>query len=383
MYFKTFTSTNAILGEGSIKYLETIGESRIAILMGGESQKNVVDEIVNSLQDLGKQCKIIGNIKREPHMSDVEGPLKEVLEFNPDCILAIGGGAVIDAAKVVWAFYEHPNLNWENVILPNPVPKLGEKAILIAIPTTSGTGSETSSCSVIVDSDQLEKKLIIHQNIMPTKTILDAELVYSMPKSLAANSGMDAFAHAIEAATNKADSHMVQRLALVTILDIFKHLPSSVNENSDSKEFKQSREIMHLASYQAGICITNAGTGLAHNFDQIGPKLNIPHGLVCAIILPNVVEFTGEHPFYKELSQYLGYRGDKDSAIFIADKIRELNKSIGIPLTFKELNIGDEYLEEMKEALELGINSGGLQFAAKIPTYQEAEDFMLKSYYGK
>lgn len=383
MNFKTFYNSNVIFGEGSINYLENIEEKKIAILMGGKSQKAVVDKIINIFEKSGKQWRLIGNIVREPHMVDIEKPLQEVYEFKPDCILAIGGGAVMDSAKSIWIFYEYPNLKWEDVILPNPVPKLGNKARLIAIPTTSGTGSETSCCAVVVDSNKLEKKLIINQNILPTLAILDTELVYTMPKSLAANSGMDAFTHALEAATSKADNVIVQRVSLVTLLDIFKYLPESVNGNKDSIEFKEAREKMHIASYLAGIAINNAGTGLAHNFDQVGPKLNIPHGLVCAILLPYTVEFTEEHDLYLELAKHLGYEGNQDYAKYLADKIIELNKSIGIPATFAEMGIEEgKYLEAMEETLDLGMASGGIQFAARVPNYEDAKKFMLKAYYG-
>ncbi|SHH75928.1 iron-containing alcohol dehydrogenase [Sporanaerobacter acetigenes] len=384
MNLKNFYSVNAIFGEGTIEHLQKIEKNHIAILMGGKSQQSVVDAITDKFDKLGKEWRIVGNIKREPHMEDIEKPLKEVIDFKPDCILAIGGGSVMDSAKAIWIFYEYPNLKWDDVILPNPVPKLGNKAILIAIPTTSGTGSETSSCAVVVDKKKMEKKLIISQNILPTLAILDTQLACTMPKHVAANSGMDAFTHALESATSNMNNSIVQRISLVTLLDIFKYLPTSINGAKDSKEFKEAREKIHIASYLAGIAINNAGTGLAHIFDQVGPKLNIPHGLTCAILLPYTIEFTEEHPFYLELAKVLGYKEEKGYARFLAQKIIELNKSVGIPPSFSEMGIGEkEYLEAMKEDIETSINSGGLQFAAKVPTYEDAEKFMLKAYYGK
>ncbi|MBE6083769.1 iron-containing alcohol dehydrogenase [Acidilutibacter cellobiosedens] len=139
MNFKTFNSANTILGENALKYLNDIEEKRIAIVMGGRSQQNIIDDIISNLKKSGKESKVVANIKNEPSMGDIVQPLKNVMNFKPDCILALGGGSVIDSAKALWIFYEYPDLKWEDVLLPNPVPVLGNKARLIAVPTTSGT----------------------------------------------------------------------------------------------------------------------------------------------------------------------------------------------------------------------------------------------------
>lgn len=385
MNFKTFNSANTILGENALKYLNDIEEKRIAIVMGGRSQQNIIDDIISDLKKSGKESKVVANIKNEPSMGDIVQPLKNVMNFKPDCILALGGGSVIDSAKALWIFYEYPDLKWEDVLLPNPVPVLGNKARLIAVPTTSGTGSETTSCAVMVEEEIQEKRLIISQNIIPSLCILDDELVCTMPNHVAANSGMDAFTHSLEAGVNKANNPLVQRIALTAILDIFKYLPISVNESPGTAKFKEARGRIQLASYLSGVAINNSGTGLAHTFDQIGPKLNIPHGLTCAVLLPYTVEFIGDHPFYRELGEIFGYKeGPESSGKFLSKKIIELNKSIGIPECFGKMNINEkDYLEAMKEAVYSGMNSGGLGFAPKIPTYDEAELFMSEAYYGR
>jgi alcohol dehydrogenase class IV len=385
MNLNTFFSTNAILGKGSIDYLLNREEKRIAIVMGGRSQQVLVEDIMKKLEQAGKDSKIIGKFSREPYMEDIIEPLNVITEFSPDCILAIGGGSVIDSAKILWIFYEYPELKWEDILFPKTVPSLGNKASLIAVPTTSGTGSETSCCSVIIDSQAQEKKLIIHQNILPTLSILDGEVVYSMPSHVAAHSGMDAFSHALEAATSKRSNSLVERIALIALLDIFKYLPTSVNGKSDSEEFKEAREKVYMASFLAGIAINNCGTGLAHTFDQVGPKLNLSHGLTCAIVLPHTVEFVGKHPFYEELSLKLGYKDNEMTyAEFLAEKIVELNVEIGIGESFKDLGIEeDKYIVAMKENIDSALKSGGLQFSPRVPNYEEAEIFMKKSYYGK
>jgi len=273
-------------------------------------------------------------VNAEPSTDAVQKVLEHIRRFKPDCILAIGGGSVLDTAKALWIFYEHPDYTWEQAFTPFGVEKLGKAAKLVAVPTTSGTGSETTCVAVITDSETGLKRLIMSDEIVPTMAIVDADMVSSMPAKVAAYSGLDALAHAIEGAACSVSCDLAVSVALGAALDILEYLPASVKADPESDESRRAREIMHSAASMAGMAINKSCTGLTHSIDQIGPIFGLPHGLVCGLLLPHTIAYSSPHPIYVRIARRAGYAGsDKEMCDGLVKRLWDLNAELGIPRT--------------------------------------------------
>ncbi len=384
MSYQIFANTKYIVGRGSIKCLSDMKESRFGLItdlraLGEERLKN----IENMLKQAGKEIKIIADVKREPTTSDLEEPISVINEFKPEWILAIGGGSVIDTAKVLWMLYEHPDFNLEQAFKPFSVPSLGKKSRLIAVPTTSGTGSETTCVAVIVDNSSKKNRLIMSRELIPNMAIMDADFADTMPKKVAAYSGLDALAHAMEAAVCKISSPIVKTIGIAAALEIIEWLPVSVN-GIDIDEVSRAREIMHNASTLAGMAINNSCTGLSHAMDQIGPMFGLPHGLICGILLPYTTDFCCPTEEYTVIARRLGFSGsDKELCKNLVKKLFRLNKTIGIPLNLKDAGISLSDMEKnMDELVESAISSASTNLSPAEFNQDKLTKAFMKAYHG-
>ena len=271
-------------GEGAISELKNLkGCKRAIVVTGGSSMKKggFLQKVEDVCKSIGMEVKLFEGVEPDPSIETVFKGAKAMEEFQPDVIIAIGGGSPIDAAKAMWVFYEYPDKKFDDIKDPFTMPKLRTKAIFVAIPSTSGTASEVTAFSVITDYSTNIKYPLADFEITPDIAILDTDIPLTMPKKLTAHTGIDALTHAIEAYVATARSAFSDPLALQAISDIFDCLIDSYNGD------KEARAKMHYAQCLAGMSFSNALLGIAHSLaHKTGAVFEIPHGCCNAILLP-------------------------------------------------------------------------------------------------
>ncbi|SHI28516.1 iron-containing alcohol dehydrogenase [Clostridium intestinale] len=338
-------------GSGSMEYLKTLKGKKAMIAVGGGSMKKFgfLDKAISYLEEAGIETKLIEGIEPDPSVETVFKGAELMREFEPDWIIAMGGGSPIDAAKAMWVFYEHPEKTFDDIKDPFTIPELRNKARFLAIPSTSGTATEVTAFSVITDYKTEIKYPLADYNITPDVAIVDPDLAETMPKKLTAHTGMDALTHAIEAYVATLNSPFSDPLAIKAIQMVYEHLFYSYNED------KSSREQMHYAQCLAGMAFTNALLGITHSMaHKSGAVFHIPHGCANAIYLPYVIDFNKKACMdrYAHIAKCAGLKGETDEELVdsLTESIRELNRKMDIPLSLQEYGI-DENLFKEKAAL--------------------------------
>lgn len=347
-----------ITGCGSIEFFATLGKKRIGVVRGGRSLNDQLKAKIEKLaEESGAELRYIAQIRNEPYIEDIFRCMDEVREFEPDMILAIGGGSVLDTAKAIHLFYENPEMSFEEATIPYALPSLGKKAVHVAVPTTSGTGSETTSCAVFIDPETKTKKLLLDNTIIPHYAILDADMTDSLPTSITVATGLDALTHSIEASTAMNASAMTRAIAMEAAVDILENLEAAAKDGEMTEEKKAAREKMHIASGLAGVAITNSCTGLAHSYDHPGPAFSLAHGNICGLMLPYTMKYVGVHPSYATIARRLGYKGtDKELTQALIDHLFGLMKKLNLKTCFKEFEIDrEEYMEAAKVWAEISL----------------------------
>ncbi|OCL26962.1 butanol dehydrogenase [Orenia metallireducens] len=371
---------NIEFGENALEILKGLEGERAVLVTGGSSMKRFgfLDQAVDYLQEAGIESKIIDGVEPNPSVKTVIKGKEEMLDFKPDWIIAIGGGSALDAAKIMWAFYEHPELEFEDIIKVASMPKLRNKAKFIAIPSTSGTASEITAFSVITDTENKIKYPIVSPEIVPDIAIVDPKIPATMPPHITANTGMDVLAHAVEAFVSTAASDYSDALALKAIEMVFEYLPKAVSNGDDMV----AREKMHNASTMAGMAFSNASLGIVHSLaHKIGGELHVTHGLANAILLPYVIEFNYEAA--KEKFEVVEKTLGVDS---LADAVRNLNKTLDIVPSFKAIDWLD-YTEEDFENIVDRMSKNAHQDPCTLtnpqePTVEDMKKIYVDSFYG-
>ena len=334
-----------VFGEYALEYLSTLEGKKAMIVTGGNSMKKFgfLDEAKTQLEKANIEVEIFDGVEANPSVETVESGAKAMSIFEPDWIIALGGGSALDAAKIMWAFYEHPELKFEDIIEPGSLPKLRNKAKLVAIPSTSGTASEITAFSVITDTKKHIKYPLVSTEMIPDIAILDPALPAKMPKHITANTGMDVLAHAIEAYVSTAASPYTDALAIQAIKLVLENIVTAY-EHGDNME---ARNNMHNASALAGMAFTNASLGLIHSLaHKIGGEFGITHGLTNAILLPYIIQFNRKSTDkVSKLEKDLGIEN-------LSSCIKELNEKLDIPLNFKDVTEVDMNEDKFKEVLE-------------------------------
>ena len=248
-------------GRGCLDTLKTLKGKKAIIVVGGGSMKRFgfLDKVENYLHEAGIETRLFENVEPDPSVETVMRGAAAMREFEPDWIVSIGGGSPIDAAKAMWAFYEYPDVTFEQLCTPFSFPELRQKAKFLAIPSTSGTATEVTAFSVITDYQKGIKYPLADFNITPDVAIVDPELAETMPAQLTANTGMDALTHAIEAYVSTLHSPFTDPLALKAIQTVFDYLPASYQGD------KNAREQMHYGQCLAGMAFSNALLGIVHS----------------------------------------------------------------------------------------------------------------------
>lgn len=376
-------------GKGSIGELAKIKGKKAIVVVGGGSMKRYgfLDKVVENLKTAGMEVELFENVEPDPSVETVMKGAKAMTEFQPDWIVSIGGGSPIDAAKAMWAFYEYPEITFEELCIPFNFPELRQKAKFIAIPSTSGTATEVTAFSVITDYDKGIKYPLADFNITPDIAIVDPDLAETMPESLVAHTGMDALTHAVEAYVSTLNGPFTDPLAMEAIEMVFDYLPSSYNGNMES------REKMHYAQCLAGMAFSNALLGIVHSMaHKTGAAFStghIPHGCANAIYLPYVIKYNSKDPVaksrYAQISRKLGLMGNTEQSLVneLCKRIDKFNKSMGIPKTLKEFGIlEEEFNEKIKTIAELAVGDACTGSNPRTIDPEQMEKLFTSIYYG-
>ena len=367
------------------------------------------DVITNKLDEMGIRYSCFFDVTPDPTLQCAREGVKAMTAFEPDVIIALGGGSAMDAAKIMWVMYEHPEVNFEDMAMDfmdirkrvYKFPKMGEKAYFVAIPTSSGTGSEVTPFAIITDKDTGIKWPIADYEILPNMAIVDVNNMMDQPKGLTAASGIDVLTHALEAYVSIMATDYTDGLALRAMKLVFDYLPSAY-ENGSADPI--AREKMADASCLAGMAFANAFLGVNHSMaHKLGAFHHIAHGLANAVILTRVMRYNasdvptkmGTFPQYEypkakaryvEAAKYCGVTGKNDDEIFenFIKKIEELKKFIGVKETIALYGVEEKYfLDTLDEMSEQAFNDQCTAANPRYPLVSEIKELYLDAYYGR
>lgn len=387
-------------GENALEALKTFKGKRAFVCVGGGSMKRFgfLDRVVQYLQETGMEVKLFEGIESDPSVDTVMKGAKEMQDFGPDWIVAIGGGSPIDAAKAMWIKYEHPECSFEDMCKVFGIPTLRNKAKFCAISSTSGTATEVTAFSIITDYKKGIKYPIADFEITPDVAIVDPALAQTMPKKLVAHTGMDALTHAIEAYVSTANCDYTDPLALHAIEMIRDNLVDSYNED------KKARSEMHNAQCLAGMAFSNALLGIVHSmahktgavFGDLGA--HIIHGAANAMYLPKVIAFNAKDETakkrYGKIADVIGLSGsnDDEKVKALIAYLRGLNEKLNIPLCIKNYG-ADSYPTEqgfvpenvfLERLHDIAVNAVGDACTGsnpRQPSVEEMEKLLKCCYY--
>ncbi len=385
-------------GKGSLEELKNLKGKKAMIVVGGGSMKRFgfLDKAESYLKEAGMEVKLFEGVEPDPSVETVMKGAEAMREFGPDWIVAMGGGSPIDAAKAMWAFYEYPNITFEDLITPFNFPELRQKAKFCAIPSTSGTATEVTAFSVITDYHKGIKYPLADFNITPDVAIVDPELAETMPAKLTAHTGMDAMTHAIEAYVSTLNCDYTDPLALYAIKMIHTYLKKSYDGDMEA------RDRMHNAQCLAGMAFSNALLGIVHSMaHKTGAAFSgghIIHGCANAMYLPKVIKFNSKNEVaaerYANIARYLGLKGNSTTELVDAliAELRHMNDELNIPQGIKNYGEGGvkadqsiidekEFLEKLPEVAKNAIGDACTGSNPRIPTQEEMEKLLKACYY--
>lgn len=370
-----------VCGRGSISFVTALNKKRIAVLGYADSVRQTAEALFSQTET---QTEYIATVDREPLIGDLFAQVDKVRAFQPDLILATGGGSVMDMAKGLHLFYEHPELTFEDCLKPFSLPELGAKAQSVFVPTTSGTGSETSSAAVFINEETRVKNLLLSNTLIPTYAVIDADFTDRLPNRVLVTSALDALCHAIESTTAQNASVFTKATATQAALDILEYLPDAVDPALPKDRIAEAREKVHMAATLAGISITNAFTGIVHSYDHPGPAFDLPHGIVCAVMLPYSMEFVGPNEGYACIARRLGYTGDTAQlSRHLMTHILAFNRKLGIKTTFEALGIDrDAYFENIPRWAAISLQGMATKMSPARMTEEKGAQFYAMCYHG-
>ncbi|MBE5987869.1 acetaldehyde dehydrogenase /alcohol dehydrogenase AdhE [Lacrimispora xylanisolvens] len=364
--------------------------------------------ITDKLNEMGIVYTVFSDVQPDPTLANAEAGAAAMKAFQPDTIIALGGGSAMDAAKIMWVMYEHPEVDFQDMAMRfmdirkrvYTFPKMGEKAYFVAIPTSSGTGSEVTSFAVITDQNTGVKYPLADYQLMPNMSIVDADNMMSQPKGLTSASGIDVMTHALEAYASVMASDYTDGLALKAMKNVFEYLPTAYNDGTNV----EARCKMADASCMAGMAFNNAFLGVCHSMaHKLGAYHHIPHGVANALLITLVMEFNasevptkmGTFPQYQyphtlaryaECARFCGVEGKDDAEVFkkFLVKVEELKKAVGIKATIKDYGVDEKYfLDTLDEMVENAFDDQCTGANPRYPLFSEIKEMYLKAYYGK
>lgn len=399
--------------EDSIQYLEKMPDISRAFIVTDPMMVKLgnIDKVLYYLRKRTEYChsEIYADVESDPSVECIMKGVEAMRAFQPDVIIAVGGGSAIDAAKGMWLFYEHPDTDFDGLRLrfldirkrTFSFPKLGTKTKLVAIPTTSGTGSEVTNFSVITDKKNGNIKYpLADYELTPDVAIIDPQFCMSMPKSITADTGLDVLTHAIEAYVSVMASDYTDGLAIKAIELVFDYLRRAYTNGSEDK---LAREKMHNASAIAGMAFTNAFLGLNHSMaHKLGGEYHVPHGRANAVLLPYVIEYNATKPTkfasfpkydkfvadekYAKIARYLGLpaKTTEEGVKSLIKAIRDLMKDLERPMSIKECGVDELVFKSKVEELSYKAFEDQCTTAnPRYPLVSEIQELYMKAYYGE
>lgn len=372
-------------------------------------ENNYIKPITDKLDEMGIRHTCFYNVAPDPNIACAKEGAKLMREFRPDVIIALGGGSAMDAGKIMWVLYEHPEVDFMDMAMRfmdirkrvYTFPKMGEKAYFIAVPTSAGTGSEVTPFAVITDEATNIKYPLADYELLPKMAIIDADFMMNMPKGLTSASGIDALTHALEAYASVMATPYTDGQALVAMKLIFQYLPRAYENGANDPE---AREQMANASTMAGIAFANAFLGVCHSMaHKLGAFHHLPHGVANALMISEVIRFNsaevptkmGTFPQYAyphtmqryaEVADYLGLGGktDADKVKNLIKAIEQLKERVGIKKTIKDYGVDEEkFLATLDEMCDQAFDDQCTGANPRYPLISEIKEMYLKCYYGK
>ena len=385
-------------GAGSLETLKTLTGKKAIVVVGGGSMKRFgfLDKAVAYLKEAGMEVQLFEGVEPDPSVETVMKGAEAMRAFEPDWIVAMGGGSPIDAAKAMWVFYEYPDTTFEEIITPFSFPTLRTKAKFCAIPSTSGTATEVTAFSVITDYHKGIKYPLADFNITPDVAIVDPELAETMPKKLVAHTGMDAMTHAIEAYVSTLHCNYTDPLALHAIKMIHNNLKKSYDGDMDACA------AMHDAQCLAGMAFSNALLGIVHSMaHKTGAAYtgdHIIHGCANAMYLPKVIKYNSKNAEaaerYAEIASFIGLSGatTEGKVDALIAELRSMNDQLDIPQGIKnygksgvkaDVSVIDEkeFLEKLPEVAKNAIADACTGSNPRQPSQEEMEKLLKACYY--
>ena len=365
--------------------------------------------ITDKLDAMGIKHTTFFNVAPDPTLACAKEGVAALNAFQPDCILALGGGSAMDAGKIMWVLYEHPEVDFMDMAMRfmdirkrvYTFPHMGDKAMFIAVPTSAGTGSEVTPFAVITDESTGIKYPLADYELMPDMAIIDADLMMNMPKGLTSASGIDALTHALEAYASIMATDYTDGIALKAMKLIFEYLPRAY-ENGGNDPI--AREKMANASTLAGMAFANAFLGLCHSMaHKLGAYHHLPHGVANALLISEIIRYNAvevptkmgtfpqyEYPHakarYCECADYLGIKGNSDDEKLenLIAAIDELKARVGIKKTIRDYGIDEQkFLETLDEMTEMAFDDQCTGANPRYPLMSEMKEIYLKAYYGE
>lgn len=386
-----------------------MGKKRCFIVTDSFLYKNgYTRPIEEKLDQMGIVHTCFSDVEPDPSLASARAGAAAMTAFQPDCIIALGGGSAMDAGKVMWVLYENPDADFDDMAMDfmdirkriYTFPKMGKKAYFVAIPTSSGTGSEVTPFAIITDKETGIKWPLADYELMPNMAIVDTDNMMSAPKGLTCASGIDVMTHAIEAYVSVMASDYTDSLALKAIKLVFDYLPRAYRDGNDV----EARDHMANASCMAGMAFANAFLGVNHSLaHKLGAFHHLPHGIANALVLTDVMRYNsaevptkmGTFPQYQyphtlaryaEIGRFVGLTGKDDQEVFekLIDKLEELKKAIEIKPTIKDYGVDEKYfLETLDDMTEQAFNDQCTGANPRYPLMSELKAIYLKAYYGK
>ena len=364
--------------------------------------------ITDKLDEMGIQHTTFFDVAPDPSLACAKEGAAAMDAFKPDCIIAVGGGSAMDAAKIMWVMYEHPEVDFMDMAMRfidirkriYTFPKMGEKAYFIAVPTSAGTGSEVTPFAVITDQDTGVKYPLADYELMPNMAIVDADMMMNAPKGLTAASGIDAVTHSLEAYAAMLATDYTDGLALRSLKMIFEYLPRAYDNGPNDPV---AREKMANAATMAGMAFANAFLGVCHSMaHKLGAFHHLPHGIANALMIEEVLRFNAsetpskmgtfsqyDHPHtlarYAEVADYLGLKGNSDAEKLesLINAVNELKERIGIKKTIKDYGIDEkDFLDRLDDMVEQAFDDQCTGANPRYPLMSEIKQMYLKAYYG-
>lgn len=376
---KLYVAGETFHGVGAIEELKNLKGNRAIIVCGKNSVKKsgVLDNALTYLKEAGMETEVFSGVEGDPSINTVLKGAESLSKFQPDWIIGLGGCSSIDAAKMMWTFYEYPELTFEDVIKPFNIPALRQKARFVAIPTTSGTGTEMTGLAVITDIEKGVKYPVVSYELTPDVAIIDGNLCKTMSDRITANTGLDALTHSIEAYVSNIEDNYADVLSKGSMEMIFDNLRTAVAE----PENLTVRQNMHDASAMAGFAFTNSWLGIAHSLaHQLGGMYHIPHGVANAIVLPNVIRFNSKATDrFEDLATVLG----KQSAEDLAQEVETLRADINVIGSVKDFGVSEEeWTKNLKYIANNSFVDPCTGFNPRKPTIEELEQIFQACYEG-